>query len=205
MISELHQYLVQHKSVSIPGLGTIYVERTPAQSDFVNHQILPPSYHYRFDKYFDAPDKEFFTFLAARKSIADYEAIKLYNEWAFELRNRIRKENEVEWESIGKLIQDPSGEIIFEPTAPLVAGLTPVPAERIIRNNAEHTMLVGDRQRTSFEMNEYLHEETESRKRPWWVYAIIVAAVALVVLFVHYYGSNNGIEATGNQQRILRK
>src|SRR5687767_8146900 len=101
MIPILTNYLVQHKSVSIPGLGTIYVERTPAQSDFVNRQILPPSYHYRFDKYFDTPDRDFFNFLAAHKEVADFEAIKLYNEWALEFRNTIRNQNSVEWENVG--------------------------------------------------------------------------------------------------------
>ncbi len=60
MVKLISTYLIQNKSVSIPGLGTIYVERVPAQSDFVNRQLLPPAYHYRFDKYFDAPGKDFY-------------------------------------------------------------------------------------------------------------------------------------------------
>ncbi|WP_315816313.1 hypothetical protein [Paraflavitalea speifideaquila] len=67
MTEALTSYLIQHKSISIPGLGTVYIERIPAQTDFINKQILPPSYHFRFDKYFDAPDKEFLrTWLSKR-------------------------------------------------------------------------------------------------------------------------------------------
>src|SRR5690606_16028798 len=89
MVNLICSYLLQHKSISIPGLGTIYVERIPAQSDFVNRQLLPPAYHYRFDRYFDVPARDFFIFLGARKNIKDYEAIKLYNEWAQTLRNEL--------------------------------------------------------------------------------------------------------------------
>ncbi len=103
MTEALTSYLLQHKSISIPGLGTVYIERIPAQTDFINKQILPPSFHFRFDKYFDAPDKEFFTYLAQQKDIADYEAIKWYNEWAYELRNRLRTDEMVEWKGVGGL------------------------------------------------------------------------------------------------------
>ena len=149
MVDALNSYLVQHKSLSIPGLGTIYVERIPAQSDFVNKQIIPASYHYRFDRYFDAPDKDFFTYLAAQKEIADYEAIRWYNEWAYELRNKIRTQQEVKWENVGTLRTDVSGEVVFEAQQNLVSFLAPVPAERVIRSNAQHTMLVGDREVTT--------------------------------------------------------
>ena len=79
MFEELNSYLYQHKSISIPGLGTIYMESLPASIDSSSKNILPPLYYFRFDKYFDAPDKEFFSYLASEKNMADYEAIRWYN------------------------------------------------------------------------------------------------------------------------------
>ena len=108
MTEVLTSYLLQNKSLSIPGLGTIYIERIPAQTDFVNKRILPPGYHFRFDKYFDAPDKDFFTYLAQQKDMADYEAIKWYNEWAYELRSRLRNDNEEVWPGVCSFRKDPS-------------------------------------------------------------------------------------------------
>ena len=109
----LNTYLLEHKSVSIPGLGTIYVERIPAQSDFVNRQLLPPAYHYRFDKYFDAPEKEFFTFLASSKNIPEYEAMKLYNEWAMSLRNNINTNELTPIEGVGGIEKRRIGRYCF--------------------------------------------------------------------------------------------
>jgi hypothetical protein len=203
MVEVLNSYLVQHKSLSIPGLGTIYVERKPAQSDFLNKQIIAPSYHYRFDRYFDAPDKDFFTYLAAQKEIADYEAIRWYNEWAYELRNKIRTQEQVEWENVGILKTDISGEVIFEAQQNLVSYLGPVPAERVIRTNAQHTMLVGDKEVTNTAMTDYLNEETVYvEKESWWIYALILATIAAVVIFFHFFqrGVRNG--SFSNQQTI---
>lgn len=203
MVEALNSYLVQHKSLSIPGLGTIYVERIPAQSDFVNKQIIPASYRYRFDRYFDAPDKDFFTYLASQKEIADYEAIRWYNEWAYELRNKIRTQQEVKWDSVGILRTDVSGEVVFEAEQNLVKFLDPVPAERVIRSNAQHRMIVGDREVTNTAMSDYLNEETVYvEKESWWIYALILATIAVVVIFFHFFQTGVNSGSVSNQQTI---
>jgi hypothetical protein len=202
MNTALYNYLLQHKSLSIPGLGTIFIERVPAQSDFVNRQILPPSFHFRFDKYFDAPDKEFFTYLAQQKEIADYEAIRWYNEWAYELRNQIRTDRPVILSRVGELKKDLSGDIVFEPHRIDPSYLAPVPAERVIRTHAKHTVLMGDREMTNDEAVEALHEENNVEKESWWVYALVLIAIALLILFFHFYKNGFSASAIGNQQNI---
>lgn len=206
MTEALTSYLLQHKSISIPGLGTVYIERIPAQTDFINKQILPPSYHFRFDKYFDAPDKEFFTYLAQQKDIADYEAIKWYNEWAYELRNRLRIDEVVEWKGVGLLRKDVSGDIVFEASGAIPSPQQPAPAVRVIHSHTQHTMLVGDREVTreinAQEANEYEAEETPAAKNSWWIYALIIAAIALSAIFFHFYKNGFSASSTGNQQHI---
>jgi hypothetical protein len=202
MFEVLNSYLVQNKSISIPGLGTIYVDRIPARYDFVNRAILPPAYQFRFDKYFDAPDKEFFTYLATEKKVADFEAIKIYNEWAYDFRNRIRSEQTVTWEGVGVLQQDASGEILFESLAVLQDEILPVHAEKIVRENAAHTMLVGDKETNTMEMTEYFQEEESSGKGKVWLIALIVAIIAIALLFMRFYNEGFNIESTSNEQRI---
>ena len=65
MFQVLNAYLFQHRSISIPGLGTIYLETFSASVDVADRIILPPLYQFRFDKYFDSPDREFFAFQPA--------------------------------------------------------------------------------------------------------------------------------------------
>lgn len=196
----LNAYLFQHRSISIPGLGTIYLETMSANVDVADRTMQPPTYQFRFDKYFDAPDKEFFSFVAAQRNILDYEAIKWYNEFSFELRNRIRAEEEVSWDGVGILKRDGSGGVLFEPAPAQLSFLRPVPAVRVVRQDAQHSMVVGDRERTSGEMNEWLQDHARRRRRlSWWIIAVVLAVLGLAFLGWYFY--SHGFSA-GNQNRF---
>lgn len=200
MFQVLNAYLFQHRSISIPGLGSIYLETHPASVDVAERTILPPVYQFRFDKYFDAPDREFFSFIATQRNILDFEAIKWYNEFSFELRNRIRTEDQVDWEGVGILKKDNSGNVIFESIADNGLFMAPTPALRVNRQNAQHTLLVGDQEKTNFEMNEWLHEETSGNKKfSWKLVALIIGLLAMVILGWHFY--SNGW-TWGNQLKM---
>ena len=200
MLQVLNAYLFQHRSISIPGLGTIYLETFPAHVDVADRTVLPPVYRFRFDKYFDAPEREFFAYLATQGKMLDFEAIKWYNEFAFDLRNRIKNEDEVRWQGIGILRKDDAGNILLESASAPDFFQHPVAAMKVKHRDAVHTMLVGDRERTSSEMNEWLQDETTSRKRlSWWVIALVLVVVALAILAWQFY--THGF-STGNQSTI---
>jgi len=202
MYRDLNVYLFQHKSISIPGLGSLVAETIPAVSDFANKQLLPVQIKFRFDKYFDSPDREFFAWLANKKNIADFEAIKCYNEFAADLRYKIRTEEEAVWEGVGVFRKDFGGEVIFEPDIPKYELFPAVKAERIIRADAKHSILVGDKEKTNYEMTELLSDEVYVEKESWWIYALILAAIGLSVLFFHLYSHHLKWGFTGNQQQI---
>jgi hypothetical protein len=200
MFQVLNAYLFQHRSISIPGLGTIYLESLPASADVADRTILPPAYRFRFDKYFDAPDKEFFSYIATQRNVLDYEAIKWYSEFSFELRNRIRTEEQVSWDGVGVLKKDPSGNVIFESVTGSPEFMVPTPAMRVNRQDAQHMLLVGDRERTNVQMNEWLHEEgADRKKRSWWIVALVLGLIALAILGWHFY--TNGW-SFGNQLKF---
>ena len=200
MFQVLNAYLFQHRSISIPGLGTIYLETMSANVDVADRRMLPPAYRFRFDKYFDAPDKEFFSYIASQRNILDYEAIKWYNEFSFELRNRIRAEDQVTWDGVGILKKDGSGSVVFESTGGNTLFMVPTPAIRVNRQDAQHVLLVGDQERTNVEMNEWLQEEGASRKKgSWWIIALVLGLIALAILGWHFY--SNGW-STGNQMKF---
>lgn len=201
MFQVLNAYLFQHKSISIPGLGTIHLESLPASADVADRTILPPVYQFRFDKYADTPEREFFSYLANQRNVLDYEAIKWYNEFAQDLRSRIRTEEKVEWEGVGALKKDEAGNIVFESAQLDGLFMAPAPALRVNRQNAQHTLLVGDQERTNIEMNEWLQDAdaAAAKKRSWWIIALVLALAALAVLGWHFY--SNGW-AIGNQSHL---
>lgn len=200
MFNVLNNYLFQHKSISVPGLGTIYLEALPARSDAPGKDILPPAYYFRFDKYFDAPDKDFFLHLAAEKNIPDYEAIKWYNEFSFELRNKIRHEEKAEWEGVGILKKDEEGNIVFESTAGTPAFLQPVTADFVTRIHTEPDLFG---HKNDAQINEPVYaEEIIAKKNNWWVYALAAAALAIIVLLFHFSSDGWKAGSAGNQQTL---
>ncbi|HLZ87092.1 MAG TPA: hypothetical protein VKQ52_07630, partial [Puia sp.] len=120
--------------------------------------------------------------------------------FSFELRNRIRAEDAVSWDGVGILKKDGAGNVLFEPVASPLLFMQPTPAVRVNRQDAQHTLLVGDRERTSGEMNELLHDEEPGRRRmAWWVIALIIAGIGLAVLGWYFY--SHGL-STGNQNKF---
>jgi hypothetical protein len=202
MFQVLNAYLFQHRSISIPGLGTIYLETFSASVDVADRTILPPLYQFRFDKYFDSPDREFFAYIASQRNVLDYEAIRWYNEFSLDLRNRIRTEDQVDWEGVGILKKDEGGNVVFKPAPASGLFMAPTPAIRVNRQNAQHTLLVGDQERTNIEMNEWLldEESVHKRKRSWWIIALVLALLALIALGWHIYTNGWSI---GNQNSLI--
>jgi hypothetical protein len=202
MFELLNSYLFLHKSLPIPGLGTIYMESLPASMDTSTKNMLPPLYYFRFDRYADSPDRELFAYLADQQNVADFEAIKSYTEFSFELRDQINREQSLRWEGVGELKKDPDGNIAFESSLGNPIFMQPVLAKKVIHPDAKHVLLVGDTERTNVEMNQWLnHEEPSAEKRDlWWVYALVIGIVAVIILLFHFSSRGWHTDTIGNQQ-----
>ncbi len=202
MFPILNRYLFLNKSIPVPGLGSICLETMPATIDASTRCLIPPVYQFRFDKFFDAPDKDFFAYLSARQQISDYEALRQYNEFAYDLRDRLNYSREAVWEGLGILKKDDMGEIQFESHLEKPFFLQPVPAEKVVRADAKHMMLVGDRQRSNREMSDWFSEEPVHGNRLWWLAALIGGILALMLIMFHFSTHGWNVGSTGNQKLI---
>ena len=205
MYTILNKYLFLNKSIPLPGLGTICLESQAASIDASTRSILPPIYRFRFDKFFDSPDKDLFSYLSSQQNISDYEALRQYNDFAFSLRDRLNYFREAPWEGLGILKKDDMGEIHFESSIPNPSFLQPVPAEKVVRANAKHMLLVGDRERSNSEMSDWFAEEPVHGNRLWWLVALLGGIAASLVIMTHFSSNGWKVESTGNQQLIQVK
>jgi len=205
MYAILNKYLFLHKSIPVPGLGTICMESQAATIDASTRTIQPPAYRFRFDKFFDSPDKDLFAYLSAQQKISDYEALRQYNDFAYSLRDRLNYFREAPWEGLGILKKDDMGEIHFESSILNPAFLQPVPAEKVVRSNAKHMLLVGDRERSNSEMSDWFAEEPIHGNRLWWLVALMGGIAAALIIMIHFSSKGWNVESTGNQQTIQVK
>jgi hypothetical protein len=200
MYEKLYQYLIQHKELPVPGIGTFLLERKSAVVDFPNKIINPPSYTVALQHGSHLPGKNFFSWLAKALNISDREAIFRFNDFAFDMKKQIADGDVINWNAVGTLSRGLGGDVKFSPSESSTGLKKSVPAEKVIRQKAEHMVRVGEDEKTSAQMVEMLNQQ-EEKKSYWWVIALAIALLATV--FIGWYLSEHGIDvsAAGNSSK----
>lgn len=201
MDGELYQYLVLYKKLNIPGIGTFQLERKPAYIDFVNKVVNPPSYTVALHHGNVASSGNVFNWLATALNVTETDAVRRFNDFAVDVRDRVMNDGKFNWEGVGLLSKGMAGEIRFDASLKDMKAGTPVPAIKVIRDNAEHTMLVGEQEKTSSEMIELLMPSAE-RKTYWWGIALIVGMLAFIFIALYFSSNGANTSSTGNQKKI---
>jgi len=190
MYPELYQYFLLHKQLPVPGIGTFLVERKPAQIDFPNKQLLPPLYTIALKAAAPVPSGTFFNWLGSALGISQMDAVIRFNDFVFDLKKQVEKGHTVNWSGVGSIKKGLAGEIKFTPHE-IAVSEQPVPAVKVLREKAEHTVRVGEDERTSVEMEEMLAKPEEKRSN-WWALALVLGLLAII--FIGWYFSEHGVE-----------
>ena len=201
MQDTLYEFLLLNKKLSLPGIGTISLCQHPAHLDFTNRQITAPSFYFTIDSRNDKPSKKLFDWLSSSLGISEWDAIKSINDFSFDLKSRLSENREVIWDGVGVFRRDNNGNLKLDQKNVLVVSQQPVTAEKVIRMKAEHTVLVGEQEKTSVQMEEYFAEH-HVRKNYSWLIAVIL--IVLAVMFIGWHFSEKGFStsAAGNQSVI---
>lgn len=207
MFSYLYQFLICNQQVSLPGIGTFIIDITPGKTDIINKVVLPPEYAYRYERNKDARGKNFFTWFALQTNITERDAVKQLNDFSFEIKKLIQDGKQVIWKGVGIIHPCEKEEIGFIPEKKNFVFELPVIAEKIIRQNAQHVMLVGDKQTTSAKMTEILAQpssaaSTSSIAPAWWAIAIVLSFAAIMLTGWHFSEHGFGVTSTGTTKKI---
>ena len=201
MRDSLYEFLILNKKLSLPGIGTIGLYKNPAQLDFTNRQVVAPYYSFKIDSANDKPSKKLFDWLCSSSGIAEWDAIKAVNDFSSELKKKLSEEGEVNWKNVGVFRRDNNGDIKLDPAMISLQSDQPAVAEKVIRVKAEHTVLVGEQERTAIEMEEYLAQSPPKRNYTW---IIALVLTILAIMFIGWYFSEKGFSpvSSGNQSVI---
>ena len=203
MRDTLYEFLVLNKKLSLPGIGTISLQQSPSELDITSRQITPPSFHYSLDATNDSPSKKLFEWLSASTAITEWDAIKAVNDFSSSFKNELADKKEVTWEKIGTFKKDGAGHLKLN-SATFLKNVQPVIAEKVIRQKAEHTILVGEKERSAAEMEEYF-ADTPAKRNYTGLIAVILIVVA--IMFIGWYFSENGFTpaSAGNNSVVKPK
>lgn len=202
MFEYLYRFLIKYKKLDLPGIGTIALHLQSSRSEITDRHFSAPGYFFTLESGDEIPRGKLFSWLASHFGITDGEAVIQFNQFIFDLTRKLKEGKEIHWEKIGSFQKELSGEIKFTSVNEGVSWLENVPGQKIIRENVEHRMLVGEVEKTSTEMNVLLNSVSEERKYQWWIWP--VAVVVAIFIFLGWYFSEHGMTSasTGNHLKI---
>ena len=199
----LYRYLILNGQLSLPGIGTIHLQKTSSVLDFCNKVFTAPVYNFFIDSLNETPSKKLFGWLSKKLNVTDWDAIRMVNDFSFDLKNKILTGESV-WNNVGTLRRDDKGSIVLDSAIIQLESEIPLPAKKVLRVKAEHAVRVGEMEKTSVEMEEFFSVE-EERKDYTWLIAIIITVLS--VMFIGWYLSEKGVHpgSAGNQSVIQTK
>lgn len=187
MLNSLQKYFILYKKLSLPGIGWFSAEETVARLDFTEKKLHAPSQLINFYPQAALPNKVFFQFLAEELAVEETQAIRHFNEFVFDLKDQLNAAGSIALPGIGKLYRNEKNEYQFQSDNWMNEYFPDLSAERIIREGAEHTIRVGEEEKTNTQMHEMLFAEKSTPADYWWLYAVILALLGIAALIYYNY------------------
>jgi hypothetical protein len=184
------KYLLRYRRVCIPNVGTFEIVAQSPQLDVADKRITSPVYFTRHIQDDSVPDHQFLFLSSGGTNEKDLQH-ELYS-FGERLKRQIQN-SPFHWKGFGTLRYQSSA-VLFEPDEIRLDSLQSLPAEKIIRQNVQHNMLVGDQEMTSQQVTEVLGRV--EYKRPWYIILgwtlLIVSAVAIIIyLYMHNFETSS--------------
>jgi len=193
-------YLFKNKTCPLPGLGTLRVVMGKAEADFLNSAIKAPVPTIIFDSR-ENDASNLLDHIAAKTNSTVLQTIDKLGQFCNSLKAAIKANQPAVLNGVGNFFTDSSGSINFRSGQLPVSFFQPVKAERVIHPEAEHQILVGDKETTNTLMTEYFSEAPVKKKR-WWIWVVILGAIALIAILL-YLNNANATSMFGNIMPVI--
>lgn len=187
----LTKYLIQYKQVSIPSIGTFTIEAAPAQFNFGDKLIVPPTIKTVYSNTQDISSSQVI-FLSGLLNKSTEEVQNNLHAFGNGLRSSLQQQP-FSWNGFGTLDLKGSN-VIFTPKPNTL--LEPVPAQKAVREEALHKIRRGE---------EEVHSSFGEREQPiakkndleWLAWLLVV--LALLFILYCFYQQGFSLHATGKR------
>lgn len=196
MLSSITSYLIQYKQVFIPSVGTFKLRYQPARLHFADRLIHPPGNEIIFVEE-GSITKEQIAYLCSHLGIE----VSLMEQKLISFGQALKADivqTAFQWNGVGQL-KWMNDSVVFEgsQTIPLSA----VAANKIIRQNAHHDVLVGEKEMHSSDTS-YLAEPKSLKRSYAIIIGWIVVLLAISFIIYHLYQKNFHPFASGLQKPV---
>lgn len=197
MLQLLTKYLFQYRTVSIPQVGTLRLIQHTAQLDIVDKTIAPPSFVIELKGAEEVTEHQL-NFLGNVLNRTREDVLRDLKFFGDQLHEKINGPG-FEWRGIGTFTR--STQMI-----PInVYAIQPVAAEKIIRADAAHQILVGDVEMTSKQMTErrIVSDVVKKKKSPFVLAGWILLFLSVLLMIFFLYTGKFKVNAAGSKQSPL--
>lgn len=180
--------MINHSSVSLPGIGTLQFVDIAAFTLADGH-IMPPKREIKLlNNDVESISPMLIGFLSKQLDVTETQSKILFSQFLQSVKNILAEKQVLQWENVGQFKRDNVGGIQFSQVAALDIYLKPIKAERINQhNNDRYELLVGDNETTNVAIQEEL-DSANIKKNSWWIWAIIVAVLAATIIAIRFAG-----------------
>ena len=195
MQKQITSYLFQHKTCPLPGLGTLSIISSAADSDFTSKVFNAPKSSVHFEQT-ETDANGLLNYLSATTGADKKEATEALSHFCDDLKQKMTIQTDVQLNNIGSFFVDASGTINFKHEKLPEAFMQAIFAERVIHPDAEHQILVGDKETTNTVMTEFFTPTLATKDR-WWIWAILLGLIGIAAIVI-FFTACNGTTAFGN-------
>ncbi len=191
MLFLLTEYFIKNKKLYIPSLGSFQLIELPATLDFADRLIYPPAHKVNFFEK-EERDEDQIIFISESIGIDTDNAERQLLEWGQQLKNKIQQ-SAFNLKGLGRL-EYLDEKFVLHPYEKSL--LLPVTANKIIRENTHHAVLVGEQEMQSNNMHEVRH--IRAKQIPVYILiALIILILAIVFIAYRFYSKGFGTSAAG--------
>ncbi len=194
----LCEYLLTNKCCPLPGIGELQFQTKSATYSQMEQTMIPPMPEVVLVRR-NVEEESLLDFISNYGGLTLAETRVELKKWCDNLLNMESGERFVK--GVGSFYIDAAGRLQFRSQTLHSSLLPEVSAERVIRKEASHQILVGDKESTSVQMTEYFQEAGKVKRQRWWIAAAIMGAIAAIAISA-YFATSPHPGFSGNRQAI---
>lgn len=193
----LTKYFFQYRELNIPEIGAFKLIEVPATFDVVNKLIHPPGYDIMFSNQQVVKEHQL-SYLATFLHCDKTKALLELEKFGESLKNQLSNQAFL-WQGLGSL-KLADGIISFHVDTHRDQLLQPVPAEKVLRDKNQQTVLVGDKE-VQTGQDEYIEAPAKKRSIAM-IIAWILILLSIAFIGFHFYKQGLKPSSSGNQMKI---
>ena len=195
-------YLAQKKECSLPLIGRIGIGPGTAVSKLVDFQIVKPEREILFDSKDDYLSDDFIDYVSYKEHITKEKAEETINNWCLNTKMKLDEGERIYCNSFGWFQRGEDGHVQFFSSNELSL-FDPVNSRKVVHEQDQHTLLVGDKEATTEEMNTYFGEKAqEEREKIMKLWVPLLIGAAILFLALYFLNNSFNLSSIGNQIRI---